>query len=105
MMRHRVRPAAQADIDEAAAYLAADRIEVGQQFLARVNQTIKEIATMPGLGAARDFANARVAGLRARRVIGFKNWLIFYRVTLEEIEIIRVLHGARDLDDIFAEED
>jgi len=33
----------------------------------------------------------------------FENYLIFYRVTDEAVEIIRVLHGAMDFESIFSE--
>ncbi len=104
-MQYRVRPAAQVDIDDIAEYLAGDRIEVGERFLTQVDLTIKEIMATPGLGAIRELINIRIAGLRQRRVNGFPNWLVFYIVTAESIDVIRVLHGARDLEHIFREEE
>ena len=71
----------------------------------QVARTLREIAAMPGLGAVREFASARITGLRAKRVAGFPNWLIFYLIMHDEVDIVRVLHGARDLDHILTEEE
>jgi plasmid stabilization system protein ParE len=34
-------------------------------------------------------------------VKGFENYLIFYRVIRDRVEIARVMHGARDLERSF----
>jgi plasmid stabilization system protein ParE len=38
-------------------------------------------------------------------IIKFENFLIFYQSTEEEILIVRVLHGARDIAALFEEEE
>lgn len=50
-----------------------------------------------------EFASSHLQGIRRWKVKGFPNFLIFYRSTDEGVEIIRILHGARDLDAIFQE--
>ena len=52
---------------------------------------------MPELGAARSFANPKLAGLRMWPIKGFEKQLVFYRPVKEGIEVIRVLHAARDI--------
>lgn len=59
---------------------------------------------MPGIGERRESPNPRLAGLRVWRVEGFEKHLIFYRPAGDGIEIVRVLHGARDIDSILADE-
>jgi len=39
--------------------------------------------------------------IRFRTISGFSNYLIFYRQVDTVLEIIRVLHGARDYEDLF----
>ena len=39
-----------------------------------------------------------LAHLRFRRVSGFPNHVIFYFVHADAIEVLRILHGAQDLD-------
>ena len=46
------------------------------------------------------FTSDRLRDCRLWRVRGFENWLILYRETPEEIEVLRVFHGARDFDAI-----
>ena len=38
---------------------------------------------------------------RVRLVKKFSNYLIFYRIETDRIEILRVLHGARDYMNLF----
>ena len=53
---------------------------------------------MSGIGERRPTANPRLEGLRVWRIQGLEKHLIFYRTVPDGIEIVRVLHGARDLD-------
>jgi len=59
---------------------------------------------MPQMGTPRQFRNSRLIGLRMWRVPGFEKHLIFYRVTEGGIEVVRVLHGARDIQRILDDE-
>jgi toxin ParE1/3/4 len=59
---------------------------------------------MPGMGQGRKFKHSELSGLRSFRVEGFRNYLIFYRPAGEGVEIIRVLHGAHDLDALFSDD-
>jgi len=47
---------------------------------------------------------AQLEGLRRFPVHGFESYLIFYLPHPEGMDVIRVLHGARDIDNLFAEE-
>lgn len=50
-----------------------------------------------GLGAV--YPHPSHANLRAKLVNGFKNHIIFYTVSNDgEILIVRILHGAREID-------
>ena len=50
-----------------------------------------------GWGERRHSSNPLLAGLRIWRIDGFPNHLIFYRPIEGGIEIVRVLHGVRDI--------
>jgi toxin ParE1/3/4 len=95
------RPLARLDLLESYLYLATESENTAERFLDCAERTIEHIAEMPSLGALRDFRNPSLHGLRSRPVDGFPNWLDFYHVTPDAVKIIRVLHGARDLDRIF----
>lgn len=59
---------------------------------------------MPDMGSTRDFHNPRFSLLRMFPVKKFENYLIFYQSMEEELLIVRVLHGARDIAALFEKE-
>lgn len=103
--RFSVSPAADRDLDDQAGYLARKAgLETALRLYDAAAATFERIARMPGIGERRESPNPRLAGLRVSRVEGFEQHLIFYRPAGDGIEIVRVLHGARDIDRILAEE-
>ena len=63
-----------------------------------MDQDLKQLAEMPGMGPSRTFINPRLAGVRSWPVSGFENYLMFYRPTEHTLEFLRLIHGARDID-------
>jgi len=59
---------------------------------------------MPELGPVRQFHNPLLQGIRMWPVPDFRNYLIFYWIAADEIQILRVLHAARDLEMALEEE-
>lgn len=57
------------------------------------------------MGEAFQNRNPRLWGLRRVPITGFGNYLIFYRPIEGGIEVVRVIHGARDLPSVLAEPD
>lgn len=55
---------------------------------------------MPGMGRVRRFPHAEVGELRSWSIPGFERYLIFGQALPDDIEVIRVLYGMRDLDRI-----
>jgi toxin ParE1/3/4 len=103
--RYSVSPAADQDLDDQAGYLAqAASLETALRFYDAAATTFAKIACNPGMGERRASARLRLADLRVGRVEGFEKHLIFYRPTDDGIEIVRVLHGARDLDRLLESE-
>jgi toxin ParE1/3/4 len=99
MTRHyHVLPAADQDLDDQAAYLATEAsLETGLRFYDATSITFGKIASIPSIGKRWPSADQRLAGLRVWRVEGFEKYLIFYRTTDTGIEIIRIIHAARDI--------
>jgi toxin ParE1/3/4 len=52
---------------------------------------------MPGLGTRWESHHAQLPDLRFFPVTKFPNHLLFYRPLDDGIELVRVLHGARDI--------
>ena len=99
--RYRVLPAADRDLDDQAVYLASQAsLETALRFYEAASSTFSKLADTPGIGERWSSANARLAGLRVSRIEQFHKHLIFYRPVDDGIEIVRVLHAARDLESI-----
>lgn len=90
-------PAAERDIDLIAQYIAADNLEAALRFYEAVQDEARKIAAMPGLGALWFEAGDQLSDLRGCIISGFRKYIIFYRAVSDQIEVVRVLHGARDL--------
>jgi toxin ParE1/3/4 len=57
---------------------------------------------VPRIGKSVDFVSDRMGEVRQWRIKNFQDYLVFYRVQDEQIEILRVLHGSRDLEGILS---
>jgi toxin ParE1/3/4 len=98
-----VHDAAARDLEEQAAYIAHHDAATGRRFLESARTTMLGLLRMPQKGRRRPMRDAALEDLRSYPVRGFANHLIFYRVLENEVEVIRVLHGARDIDPILEE--
>jgi toxin ParE1/3/4 len=93
----RILPAADADVDELATHIASTNLEQGLRFCDAVQSTYALILDGPERWGRYGFGSPRLAELRKRSVLGFPNHLVFYRIDADMVEIVRVLHGARDI--------
>jgi toxin ParE1/3/4 len=105
MTRHIIiTPRASQDIDEHFAYIAQDNFDAALRFFDSARLTFSQLAKTPGMGSPFQIINPRLVGLRKWAVKDFKKYLIFYRYDDESIEVVRVVHAARDIPAIFEEE-
>ena len=98
-------PHALRDLDEAAAYI--QRLSTPQRairFLRAADSTFAMLAGMPGMGTRYEPDEPIYAGLRYFPLNGHRKYQVFYRPAPDGIEVVRVLHGARDIHGILAEE-
>lgn len=84
------------DLDELATYIQHHSADAAMRFLAAAEATFKRLAQMPELGQRQEIGSSRLVELRAWQVQEFENVVIFYRPIANGIEVIRVLHAARD---------
>jgi len=92
------------DLDEAADYLQQEggpRLAI--RFLREVDATLQSLAAIPGLGARYEPNDPLFEGVRIFPISRFKKYLVFYRPITDGIEVLRVLHGARDIKGLLAE--
>ena len=99
----RLRTAAEQDVVAHAEYIQRDSLDAALRFLDAVDAAFSRLSQNPGIGGACRFAKPHYAGMRVWPVPGFRKYLIFYRVSAEDIEVIRILHGTRDLRIIFGD--
>ena len=90
------------DVLVQAFYIARDNPEAAERYLDAVEEAFRALGQTPGLGGP--YRNPRLKGLRRLILQGFSNHLIFYLDLPEHIDILRVLHAARDLQTILDEE-
>jgi len=86
------------DAESIANYIAQHSLTAALRFLENLQITLKELADTPGGGSRFESLNADLANLRFRRVQGFPNHVIFFFEHEKAIEVVRILHGAQDLD-------
>lgn len=87
---------ARQDIDDILIYIAADQIEAAVAFNDRLEELFWMLADNPRAGRERPELGD---GLRC---FPLDSYLVFYRLWAGRVTIARVLHSARDLDEIFS---
>ena len=98
------RRAARLDLVEIADFLAihSGKLQTGFQFLLAAEETFDFLVQMPLLGSPRRLRSSKLRNLRQWPVKGYADYLIFYRPLQNGIEVFRVLHAKRDIEDVFA---
>ena len=96
-------PPARADLRAIALYIGRRSTRSAGRFLLAAERTFAQLAAHPGIGAPHLTGNPRLADLRVSPVTRFRSYLIFYRATDDRLEVLRVLHAARDVDQVLAD--
>src|SRR5271166_4913188 len=68
-----------------------------------VTASVLRLVRMPRSGALCGFKTESLRDIRRLRITGFPSHLVFYKLIGSDIHILRVLHGARDLEKLFSE--
>ena len=92
-----VREQAEADVDRIAATIAPDNLAAALRFLDRAQETFDRLATWPLIGTARRSLAPALRDLRSYPIRGYRPYLVFYLPLPDGVEILHVIHGARDL--------
>lgn len=101
-----VRDRATQDLRQQAEYLLQiGGTETAIRFLAAAEETFAQLAKLPGIGKISRLVDPRFGEVRQWRIKEFRDHLIFYRAQESTVEVLRVLHGARDLADVLSELD
>ena len=100
--RYVLRPKAHQDLDDQAYYLAMEAsTDVGHRFLVAAHETLALLATQPEMGWRFRLKRPALAELRAFRVRGFERMLMLYLPRADGVDVLRVVHGSRNLQALF----
>jgi toxin ParE1/3/4 len=91
------RPRAASDIAEIWDYIAEDSLAQADAWVDRLDATLSTLANYPLMGRVREELSP---GLRS---LPFGRYVIFYQPLTDGIDVIRVLHAARDINTVFIE--
>jgi toxin ParE1/3/4 len=92
---------ARQDLDQIAEHIAAHNLDAAIRFCLAVEKAVQQLAQMPGMGRPREYQAADGSLLRSWSVSGFEKYLLFYCTVSDGIHVVRIVHGARNLDAIF----
>lgn len=99
----RVRPQADTEMDALADDIARDSLNAALRFLEAVQKSFDLISKQPEIGSRRYAYLPLMEGLRMWPVANFEKHLIFYIERPSYIDVLRVLHSARDLPEALTE--
>jgi len=88
-------------LEQAAWYEEQSGLKLACRWEQAVTSVLLRVAATPSAGAPCTFKAADLKGVRRLSVPRFPKHLVFYRVRGQELIILRVVHGARDLESLF----
>jgi len=95
MPRLRITPRATLDLIEIWNYIADYSVENADIFIDQLHESMQNLCRLPGMGRLREELAPRI------RSFPFQRYMIFYRVDRKTLEVVRVIHGARDVENSF----
>lgn len=91
------RPEAKRDLIGHFVYLVENANEdTAERFLRHAEARFLHLSQHPFMGSLLNFRNPSLSGMRKWRVNHFEKFLIFYLPRVDGVNIVRVLHSARD---------
>lgn len=91
MSHFRISAPAQADLDDIWDYIAEDSPHAADRFISILHEEFLTLAKFPQLGRSCEKLAPTL------RMFPVRNYVILYRLIDNRIEIVRVLHGARNI--------
>jgi len=95
------RPPFLADVEECADYLSTEAGEtVAVAWYAALKKSLDHIQREPEIGRIRH--DLPMPGIRTLNLRKYPNYLVFYRLESNAIELLRVRHGMMNLPELFS---
>lgn len=73
-------------------------LATAMRFLNAAQSAFESLARLPGLGSVWESPKSRLRNVRVWPIRRFRKYLIFYRPKRNGVEILRVIHGSRNID-------
>lgn len=90
-MRVRITRQAREDLIDIWDYLADSHIQTANDCIDRITARCHQLADFPELGPDRSTI------FKGARLLVIERWLIFYRITRDEVQIVRIVDASRNL--------
>jgi toxin ParE1/3/4 len=94
----RITTTASQDLEAISEYFLERSIDAGDRFVETFNQKCQHLARFPYIG--KSYTRFR-PGLRGLLMM---DYIVFYQVIEDNVEILRVINGYRDLQSVFPNE-
>jgi len=91
------KPRAEKDLRAHYTYIGDRNPDAAERFLDAAEDAFVRLSRFPLMGRLWDSPSPRLAGIRFWTIPKFKNYRIFYRPIENGIEVLHVLHAARDI--------
>jgi toxin ParE1/3/4 len=88
-------------LEQAAWYEEQSGLRLARRWEQAVTSVLLRIAKAPAAGAPCTFKAPELTGVRRVPIPRFPKHLVFYRFLRQELIILRIVHGARDLESLF----
>jgi toxin ParE1/3/4 len=95
MKKFIIAPTASQDLNKIADYFLTVNVIAGEKLFQLFNQKIKQLTQFPLMGRSYNHIKPSLRGLP------LKGYIIFYRVSDDQIEILRIVNGHQNLSDLF----
>lgn len=86
------------DLRQISEFIAKDNPQAARRFLRAARSDFVRIAEMPGVGGPIEINIRWMANMRVLPITGFENYIILYRECHDQVEIVYVVYGGRELE-------
>ncbi len=93
-MRVQITLAAVADLREIEVFISKDNVVAAEQVIRQLEKRCLLLGDNPSIGRRRDYLRPKL------RTVTEGNYLICYRAKRNSVEILRILHGSRNIEKI-----
>ena len=95
MKKFIIAPTASRDLNKIADYFLTVNVTAGEKLFQLFSQKIKQLTQFPLMGRSYNHIKPSL------RRLPLKGYIIFYRVSDDQIEILRIINGHQNLSDLF----